>query len=553
MQGPFTKEQLDLLYGENENLVFFMRKSGNTYIYEYVNPSCIINFSSDLTGKTVDECMPSKLAAVIKGSYETAITSKTVFSYRDFNLFGEEKVAFETKILPIFRDGETYILAESKDVSNHKRMEEDYLFYQSLIENSVDPMLMIRADFTIIGMNPAYEKIFGIQKAEWQGKPYKDLPFVNAANIAQLTEEFERNLTDAPSPEIIIRRRKADGNTAEFSVRYSSIREDSEMRALHIVLRELDSKARLKEELKHTESILESYKEALNYAALVGIWNSDGVIQFVNDNFKGTTGYEREELLGNFISSIGRTVITDEEFDAISQIVKSGRIWRGELKGRKKNGGIFWVDTTVIPLPKSTGKEDQLLSIMFDVTDRKNMEEKLAFMAYHDNLTQLPNRLSVYEKFLGLSKQADRHHENIAVIFADGDNFKEVNDLYGHGVGDEFIYQFGQAIQRGIRSHDIVARVGGDEFLIVLTHLDSRHPKDGVVLTIDRIKQQLKNGWTIEDSYFSPTSSMGIAFYPQDGANMDELVNKADQAQYEAKRDGKNRVLFYQDLTEKFH
>lgn len=553
MQGPFTQEQLDLLHGKSDSLVFFMRKSGDTFVYEYVNPICSSNFQTDLTGKTVDESMPPELASVIKEKYELAISSEASFTYRDYNLFSEKQVAYETNVLPIFWGGDIFILAESTDVSRYKKIEEDYLFYQSLIENSVDPMLMIKVDFSIIDMNPAYEKIFGIQKSEWQGRQYEELPFVTSSNVAQMKEEFERNKTGTPSPSVILKRRKVDGNIAKFSVRYSPIKEKEELRAFHIVLRELDSKAQLKEELKHTENILESYKEALNYAALVGIWDSNGIIQFVNENFEVSTGYGRDELRGTSVSTIGRAVITDEEFDEISRIVLSGKIWRGELKSRKKNGDFFWIDTTVIPLPKSAGKEGQLLAIMFDITDRKNMEEKLAFMAYHDNLTKLPNRLSIFEKFPGLTRLADLQQQHMAVIFVDGDNFKEVNDLHGHDVGDEFIYQFGQAIQRGIGGHDIVARVGGDEFLIVLTQLDAHNPKGQTTLVIDRIKQQLENGWKIGHAHFSPTSSMGVAFYPQDGADMDEIVNKADQAQYEAKRSGKNLVLFFQNSTEKSH
>ena len=553
MRGPFTKEQLDLLYGTSDTLVFFMRKSGDTFVYEYVNPLCFSNFQTDLTGKTMDESMPPELAAVIKEHYDAAITSETAFTYRDYNLFSEKKTAYETEVVPMIHGTDIFVLAQSKDVSSNKKVEEDYLFYQSLIENSVDPMLMITADYTIFDMNPAYENTFGIKKTEWQGQPYKKLADVNSFNFAEVSAEFERSKAGKPSSSVILKRQKADGNMANFSVRYSPIKENGEVRAFHIVLRELDNEAQLKEELKQTENILESYKEALNYAALVGIWNNEGIIQFVNDNFKGTTGYEREELIGTTISEIGRAVISDAEYDEISRIVLSGRIWRGELKSLKKNGGFFWTDTTIIPLPKNAGQDDQLLSIMFDITDRKKLEEKLEFMAYHDSLTKLPNRLSIFHKFPGLTKQAEQHQQHIAVIFADGDNFKGVNDLYGHDVGDEFIYQFGQAIQRGIRQHDFVARVGGDEFLIVLTQLDSENIKDQVTLIIDRIKQQLANGWEIGEAQFSPTSSMGVAFYPQDGADMDEIVNKADQAQYRAKRSGKNRVLFFQDSAGKSH
>ena len=251
--------------------------------------------------------------------------------------------------------------------------------------------------------------------------------------------------------------------------------------------------------------------------------------------------------MGEHISKIGKAVISEEQYNAIRQKVSSGEIWRGELKSLKKTGDFFWIDTTIIPLAERDGGTEQMLAIMFDITDRKELEEKLHFMAYHDSLTKLPNRLSIVKKFIEMKSEADADGRQMAVVYMDGDDFKQVNDQYGHDVGDEFIYRFAQSIQDSIRKQDIVARVGGDEFIIALAGLDSAQTEEQIQHIVERIRKGLATGWEISGIHFSPTATMGVSTYPKQGETLDELVTKADQALYLAKRTGKNGLLFYAD------
>lgn len=547
MQRPFTREQLDLLYGSSEDMVFFMRQKGDTYIYEYVNPVCQTVFKQDITGTTVDDSMPADLAQEIKEQYQRALKAGIPYTYRDYNLFSEDKTAIETRLTPIYFEETWYILAFSKNVAKQKKIEEAYLFYQSLIRDSVDPMITITPEYIIFGMNDAYSNMFGISKENWIGKHYRDLPFVDNVNYKNITEELGNFQTGKALRSTVISRKKQDGTNTLFSANYSPVYEGDAVRAFHFVLRELTSEAELKEELKKTESVLESYKNALNYAALVGIWESSGNILFANDNFKDITGYQGEELIGSNISAIGKAFMPDEDYNRITETVLSGEIWRGELKSLKKTGEPFWVDTTIVPLTGYDGAVYQLLSIMFDITERKDMEQKLHFMAYHDGLTELPNRLLIVKEFAGMKKRADLKGEWVAILYMDGDGFKTVNDKYGHDIGDEFIYHFGQSIQNSIRKQDMVARIGGDEFLVALSGLDPNDAMSQIGQIIERIKSRLQEGWSIEGIHFSPTATIGVALYPKDADQLELLVNKADHALYNAKRKGRNLVLYYDD------
>ena len=547
MRGPFTKKQLDMLYGKTDSLIYFMRQTEGTYQYEYVNSAVREVFQKDLTGSSLDEVMPPLLAADIKEQYRTALQLDAVHTYRDYNLFSEDNATNETCITTMEHEGEIFVLAVSKNVAKQKKVEEEYLFYQSLVHNSVDPMLMITSEFIVFDMNLAYMKTFGVEKNDWVGKPYGDLPFVDEETFNYVLSELNSFKTHRDAKPLFIKRKKRDGEDALYSANYSPIMEGGEIRAFHIILRELTTEYQLKHELKKTEHILESYKKALNYAALVAIWDTSGVIKFINDNFKGTTGYEREEMLGRHISTVGKAVIASEQYDDIRKVVLSGSIWRGELKSLKKTGEFFWIDTTIIPLSGEKGDTGQMLAIMFDITDRKQLEEQLHFMAYHDSLTKLPNRMSIVRKFGEMKAEADLNNKQIAIIYMDGDDFKSVNDQNGHEVGDEFIYRFGQAVQKSIRKQDMAARIGGDEFLIALSGLDPLQAVEQTRQIIERIKASLERGWEIGDVHFSPTATIGVSLYPTQGETMDELVNKADHSLYIAKRQGKNSVLIYRN------
>ncbi|ALS73942.1 diguanylate cyclase [Planococcus rifietoensis] len=545
MSGPFTKEQMDMLYGKAADPVYFMQQQGNGFVYAWVNPVCREIFGVDLTGRSVEESMPRELALEIHKQYRIAIKRNERHLYRDYSLFSDRGTAMETELTPFKHEGVQYVLAITRDVTEQKKIEEDYLFYQSLVQNSVDPMLMISADFTILDMNPAYEKTFGVHRKEWLGRNYDDIPQDKQKFFEMGKLLLENSTSTHKASSIFLSRIKSDGREAKFSASYSLIKENGIIRAFHVVFRELTNELLLKHELKRTENILESYKDALNYAALVLIWDISGMIEFANENFKKLTGFDSSELTGMNIQSIGQAIMSGQQLAHLQSVLKKGEIWRGQVRSLKKNGQPFWVDATIIPLFDVEGRIYQMLSILFDITDRKEMEEQLHHMAYHDPLTNLPNRRMMVKHFREMEAKSNRTGDQVAVLYIDGDNFKEINDLHGHEIGDEFIHQFARALERSIRKHDVAARIGGDEFLILLPGISAINSRKQIENIISRIQQTLKDGWVINGRQFSPTCSIGSALYPEDGSEFEELIQKADHALYEAKKKGGGIVCFH--------
>ncbi|EMF46875.1 diguanylate cyclase/phosphodiesterase (GGDEF & EAL domains) with PAS/PAC sensor(s) [Planococcus halocryophilus Or1] len=466
-------------------------------------------------------------------------------TYRDYSLFSDLETAMETELTPMEFGDQRFVLAVTKNVTAQKKIEEDYLFFESLVQNSVDPMIMISAEFMILDLNPAYEITFGVYKGQWIGRYYHELPDKQKELFGAGKNLLQKFSAQSKSTSMIMKRMKQDGTEAKFSVSYSPVKENGMIRAFHIVFRELTSELLLKNELKKTENILESYKEALNYAALVAIWNVSGTIEFVNDNLNELTGYKPSEMIGLNINEIGEAVISPKLYNEIREVTLQGAIWRGQIKSMKRNGEFFWVDVTIIPLLDVDGEIYQFLSILFDVTERKQLEEKLHFMAYHDSLTNLPNRRFMIQQFQQIKEQADERNEFIVLLYLDGDDFKLVNDQFGHDIGDEFIFHFGNAIKRSLRKNDLVARVGGDEFLVALRGVVPENSEQHIESVINRINESLDEGWTIDGHRFAPTSSVGIAIYPEHGNDFDELVKKADAALYLAKGKGKGTAYMY--------
>lgn len=173
-----------------------------------------------------------------------------------------------------------------------------------------------------------------------------------------------------------------------------------------------------------------------------------------------------------------------------------------------------------------------------EITERKQLEDQLTYLAYHDSLTQLGNRRKLYKDFPMLKAEADETGTCLAILYLDGDNFKRVNDLYGHDVGDEFLIQFGKSLVRSVRNEDLVIRLGGDEFLIVLTGLSIYETDRTAQLAqiMGRIKENLQIGWMIREAHFSPTASMGLSIYPKHSVSLDVLIDLADQELYKAKQ-----------------
>jgi diguanylate cyclase (GGDEF)-like protein/PAS domain S-box-containing protein len=265
-------------------------------------------------------------------------------------------------------------------------------------------------------------------------------------------------------------------------------------------------------------------------------------IAAVNRAFTQITGYLESELLGSDINVLRSGCQDDTFYRAIGNELERTGCWRGELMNRRKSGEIYPVWLTVSSLADEQGRFSHFVAVFSDITAIKQSEEKLDFLAHHDPLTALPNRL-LFDKRLELALvRARRKSRKLAVLFMDLDRFKGVNDSLGHPVGDALLQSLAKEVRAVLRGEDMIARIGGDEFVVLLEDLagisDAMH-------VLNRLTAVFAKPIRAGSHELYVTLSIGISVYPADGTEAYELVRNADAAMYLAKMEGRNTYRFY--------
>lgn len=217
---------------------------------------------------------------------------------------------------------------------------------------------------------------------------------------------------------------------------------------------------------------------------------------------------------------------------ALYQDIMIGKITRIEFRLICPKNNPTWVEARIIRFINSRGKVYRLGGVLINIAERKELEKQIKNMAYQDCLTQLPNRSKLNEYLENALLMAELRETNIVLVFIDLDNFKDVNDQYGHLVGDLLLQSVGKRLQDSIRKKDFLARLGGDEFILVLEDV---HKKD-VDSVLGRINKCFSHSFNIEGIEIKIGLSLGISYYPEDGRDIKTLIYKADKAMYQHKK-----------------
>lgn len=223
--------------------------------------------------------------------------------------------------------------------------------------------------------------------------------------------------------------------------------------------------------------------------------------------------------------------------------------WHGEIKDRRKNGEIYLAEVLIIALKNEARTLTNYISITTDITEKKKQENLIHNLAYFDSLTNLPNRILFEERFFDKVKSLKRTKKKMAILFLDMDNFKNVNDTLGHVVGDKFLVEVSTCIKKSLRESDTFARIGGDEFMIILDDIEEIGQ---IIPTLERIVKSFAEPIVIENQELFTGVSIGVSVYPDDANTYTELVKYADTAMYHVKESGKNGFQFYtESMNEK--
>jgi len=307
------------------------------------------------------------------------------------------------------------------------------------------------------------------------------------------------------------------------------------------------------------ESRLRLFEVALNSVANgIVITDINAHIQWVNPAYTQLTGFSLEEALGRMPGELVQSgKQTPALYQSMWKTILAGQTWHGEIVNRRKDGSLYDEALVIAPVIDGDGTIRHFVSIMQNITERKQAEELIRNMAFYDTLTQLPNRRLLNDRLgqtMAASKRSGRYG---AVMFLDLDNFKPLNDTHGHSVGDLLLVKAAYRITSCVRETDTVARFGGDEFVVMLGELDVDKAESltqaGIIAEkicatlaepyVLKIQHEGKAETTIEHHC---TSSIGVVLFINHEASPEDIIKWADMAMYQAKQGGRNSVQFYQ-------
>lgn len=275
--------------------------------------------------------------------------------------------------------------------------------------------------------------------------------------------------------------------------------------------------------------------------AAVMITDHDNKIIFINQCYTEITGYSWDDVVGKNPNVLSAGIQDKAFYKQLWVTLNSTGSWEGEVWNRKKSGELFaeWINISIVKDRK--GHLLYYVGIFSDISIRKEQEKQIMHYAYYDVLTNLQNRRLYVEQLKQAIALSKRNQQNLAVVFIDLDDFKEVNDQFGHVIGDAYLCQVASLMKSHLRESDVVARFGGDEFVLLLVNMPS---KEAALKFSQELSSKLEAAMIqIEDKTFLVKASLGCAVYPDDGLDAESLIQIADAHMYEVKTQRKAMLI----------
>ena len=324
-------------------------------------------------------------------------------------------------------------------------------------------------------------------------------------------------------------------------IQFSQLIDDrNQVSGIIAVSRNITERKLAQKELLLTAAVFE------NSAESIFITDAKGYVIRVNQSFTRITGFSREEIIGEHVSRFESDLVGDCDSETIQQILFNEGQWQGEMYYRNNEALSLpcWASFSV--LRNENDRIDNFVGMFIDTSEQKASEERIQYLAYYDALTGLPNRSLFQDRLKTALTHSERSHNSVGLLFLDLDRFKPINDSFGHPVGDQLLKMVAKRLQSCIHEDDTVARMGGDEFAIVLNDLPEPDPVVNVISAIcERILAAISEPFMLSGKEVITTASIGAVIYPQDGADTTELIKRVDTAMYHAKNGGKNNFQFY--------
>lgn len=289
-----------------------------------------------------------------------------------------------------------------------------------------------------------------------------------------------------------------------------------------------------------TERVFESTSEGIM------VTDSKSNILSVNKGFTAITGYLPAEAVGKTPRILKSGQHDDHFYRQMWEALRLKGFWQGEIWNRHKDGTLYPQWLRIRAMEDERRANIYYVAVFNDISERKQAERQMDYLTTHDTLTRLPNR-SLFQNQLGHAiAVARRNRLHLAVLIIDLDNFKEINEIFGHALGDRVLQETANRLRMCLRESDTVARIGGDEFCVVLENL---YDRENAIIAVERILNTLAAPYQLGEETRSVTASIGISIFPDDAEDVDQLMKFADTAMYQGKAQGKDNYYFYSEQS----
>ncbi|MFC1504450.1 EAL domain-containing protein [Spirochaetota bacterium] len=438
--------------------------------------------------------------------------------------------------------------AQQKEI---KGLKEQLDLYQKIFEYAPDPYYLNTLSGTFIDGNRAAEKAVGYKRDALIGQSFLKLKLLLPQDIGRAAKMLGKNaLGKSTGPDEFTLIRK-DGSHVILEISTYPLRYKKKSIVLGIA-RDITNRKESEEELIQFKLMIDASKD---YISLI---NRDYVYEAANDAYIEARQKTRAEVIGHSVKKVwGEKKFNDFIKDKLNKCFK-GEIINHQSAFQFVEDEMNYMDVTYYPCRNTEGKITHAVVVSHNITEIKRSEEKIKHLAYHDTLTNLPNRLQFADRLTLELSHAKRNRTKVAVLFLDLDQFKKINDTFGHDVGDKLLKGVAERLSRLLRKSDTISRreglidclnesisrLGGDEFTLIIPNLIDQKFS---AIVAKKIIESFKVPYIINKQEFFTTTSIGISIYPDDGSDCETLLKNADTAMYRAKDLGRNNYQYYSE------
>jgi diguanylate cyclase (GGDEF)-like protein/PAS domain S-box-containing protein len=493
----------------------------------------------DLRGRAPHELLPADVADAVVARYRGCVERGEPVTYEEQLPLPVPGTWYRTSLVPV-RDGDgrvVRIVGSGFDITARRRAEHAVRERDALLERAqrvgrlgtwaYDPASGAAS------LSPAVEALVGPLGPD--GVVNELRTRVADEDRGRVEAAWSTGLADGRF-DVTFRVRTADG--MRF-VRLVGEREEAQAPRGRFVgtLQDVDAATRREAEVARLARIVE---QAPSIVVLTG---ADGTIEYVNRRFEEATGHRATDVVGQPVSILTNgDADAARDYEAMWPVIVAGGTWTGRLERRRANGTPYQERATFSPLFDPAGRLTHVLKLAEDVTEQQRLADRVDFLSSYDPLTGLANRAFLEERLGAAIAAARRHGGHVAVMVLDLDAFKTVNDGLGHRVGDALLAEVATRLRAHVRADDLVARFGGDEFVVVLDRVSQ---VDDLAPVVAKLREGLEGPVQVGEHRLSASASIGVAVFPDDAVGAEMLLRHADAAMERAKERGPGTVAYY--------